>query len=77
MAQLVDYEYIRIKNYTDLALIDMNKSVFSEVSHIYPKNDSVLQTLFDKLKVAKNLTAYFKAAVPEEFHYRNNRRIGK
>jgi len=42
---------------------------------IYPKDESKTDEVYTTLKGSKNLLVYKTSEIPEDFHYRNNRRI--
>ena len=68
---------ILVTRYVDSNLIDFNRSLFSYVSHIYPKEMSQLNQLYAALQNLPNTTIYYKKDVPYFFHYSNSDRIGK
>jgi predicted AlkP superfamily pyrophosphatase or phosphodiesterase len=39
MAELDEKEFLVLQDYIDVNLVDLSKSVFSEVSNIYPKSE--------------------------------------
>lgn len=67
---------VLVQKYVDLNLIDTNKSIFNYVSNIFAKSPNQLATLYDALSKLPNTTVYYKKDIPEEYHYRNNDRIG-
>lgn len=68
---------ILVQNYSNLDLIDTNKSVFDFVSSVYPKQDSQLTALYESLSKLPNSKVFYKKDVPVEYHYTNSNRIGK
>lgn len=68
---------ILVTKYVDANLIDFNRSLFSYVSHVYPKDASQLSQLYTALQALPNTTVYYKKDVPDYFHYSNSDRIGK
>lgn len=66
-----------IQNYVDESLIDLNRSVISFVSNIYPRDMSQLTQLYTALQNVPNSSVFYKNEVPARYHYSNNDRIGK
>lgn len=71
-------QFIYLQNYADAySLVNTTKSVFSEVSNIFCKSEQDVNILYEKMQQIPHLKTYLKESVPNEFHYRSDRKIGQ
>lgn len=65
-----------VTDYVDPLLIDLNRTVLSQVSNVYPKDMNQLTQLYNELKNIPNATVYYKNDVPASFFYSKSDRVG-
>lgn len=67
-------EYVPPTWYTLILNPNRADNVFEPFFHILPK-EGMLNKTYQKLKEIPHLHAYLKLDIPEEFHYKHNRRV--